>query len=299
MATITITNISDSHLSIDIPVPAGGIGVGHPKAIRASLAPGGYIDVGEIITIDDLNRTSEFKQLQDTGLISVTAAGESDDVLIPGAELAAHGSAHEQGSTDPISSLPTADQKAALAGTGTPAAGDPYVNDSDGRIPTVDEKAALAGTGTPGAGDPFVNDSDARMSDARTPTDASVTAAKMAVADAAGLGGLSVIRKPFAAGGGGAPDDVAIYTADAPFDFQVLDVTAIIATNVGGSTVTLRDTAGGAGTALSDALDSATTGVKRNSTLTATGGIAAGGSLVIRRSDSGIAGELIVLIQKT
>lgn len=40
----------------------------------------------------------------------------------------------------------------------------------DARFPTADEKAALAGTGAPGAGDPYVNDSDSRMTDARPPT---------------------------------------------------------------------------------------------------------------------------------
>ena len=36
--------------------------------------------------------------------------------------------------------------------------------------PTANQKAALAGTGTPGAGDVYVNNSDARMTNARTPT---------------------------------------------------------------------------------------------------------------------------------
>lgn len=40
-----------------------------------------------------------------------------------------------------------------------------------GNIPSTDEKAALAGTdGTPAAGNPYVTDSDPRMTDARTPT---------------------------------------------------------------------------------------------------------------------------------
>lgn len=51
-------------------------------------------------------------------------------------------------------------------------AGTATVNGADipGLLPTTDEKAALAGTGTPAVGDPYVNDSDARMTDARTPT---------------------------------------------------------------------------------------------------------------------------------
>lgn len=270
MATITITNISSSRLSLDIPVPSGGIGQGHPKAIRASLAPGGSVEVGDIITIDDLNRTVEFQQLLAANLISAVAAAESADIDIPGAALAPHGAAHALGSTDPIATLPTAGQK-----------------------------AALAGTGTPGAGDVYVSNSDARNTNARTPTDASVTGAKLAVVDGAGLGAAAVIRKAFVAGGGGAPDDVAIYTTNAPFGFRVLDVFVLIGTAIALSTVTLRDTAGGGGAALSDALDSATTGVKRNAALTATGTIALNGSLVLRRSDNGVAGEVVILIQKT
>jgi pectin methylesterase-like acyl-CoA thioesterase len=40
---------------------------------------------------------------------------------------------------------------------------------NDARIPTQNENDALVGTGTPGAGDPYVNDSDPRMTDSRTP----------------------------------------------------------------------------------------------------------------------------------
>jgi len=270
MATITITNISSGRISIDIPVPAGGIGSGHPKAICANLGRGESVEVGSITTIDDLNRTAEFKELLASGLISVVAAAEATDVDIPGAALAPHGAAHALGSTDPITNLPTTNQK-----------------------------AALAGTGTPGAGDVYVSNSDARMTNARVPTDASVTGAKLAVVDAAGLAALAVIRKAFVAAGPGAPDDVAIYTADAPFGFRVLDCFVLIATAIVATTVQLRDTAGGGGAALSDALSSAATGVVRNAALTATGTIALGGTLVLRRSDNGVAGEVIILIAKT
>jgi len=60
---------------------------------------------------------------------------------------------------------PSADQKAALAGTnGAPADGNRYVTNSDGRLPTTDEKAALAGTnGAPGAGNPYVTTTDPRV----------------------------------------------------------------------------------------------------------------------------------------
>ena len=50
-------------------------------------------------------------------------------------------------------------------------------------VPTYDEKSALAGTdGTPSAVNPYVTDSDSRNSDTRTPTDGTVTEAKLAAA---------------------------------------------------------------------------------------------------------------------
>jgi len=50
------------------------------------------------------------------------------------------------------------------------AAADTFAEGDDGRFPTTDEKAALAGTGTPAVGNPYVNDDDSRMTNARTPT---------------------------------------------------------------------------------------------------------------------------------
>lgn len=50
----------------------------------------------------------------------------------------------------------------------------------DSRLPAVGEKAALAGTsGTPGSGNKYVTQADASNTNARTPTDASVTLAKL------------------------------------------------------------------------------------------------------------------------
>jgi len=53
------------------------------------------------------------------------------------------------------------------AATTGQSATDHHSNASD---PTADQKAALAGTGTPAVGDPYVSDSDARNTNARTPT---------------------------------------------------------------------------------------------------------------------------------
>lgn len=116
----------------------------------------------------------------------------------------------------------------------------------------------------------------------------------------AGVAKMECIRHAFAAGAGGAPDDVAIYTADAPFEFEIVDVTLIVSTLVNPSTVTVRDTAGGAGAALSDALVSTTTGVKRNAAMTTTPTVLKGGTVVLRRSDSGVAGiALLHILRKS
>ncbi len=58
---------------------------------------------------------------------------------------------------------------------------------NDARFPSTDQKAALAGTGTPGAGNKYVTNDDARMTDQRVPTAGSVTAAKMGKVAVAGL----------------------------------------------------------------------------------------------------------------
>lgn len=59
------------------------------------------------------------------------------------------------------------------------------VGDNDGRVPTPGENDALVGTnGTPGSGNKYVTDSDARNTNTRTPTDSSVTNAKVDAAAA-------------------------------------------------------------------------------------------------------------------
>lgn len=126
----------------------------------------------------------------------------------------------------------------------------------------------------------------------------SVSASALAVADANGLAAGANIRVAFTAGGGGSADDVVIYSANAPFKFRVLDTKIIISTVVALATVQLRDATGGGGSALSDSLAAAAVGVKRDVLMTSTGTVSSGGTLVLRRSDNGVAGEVIVFIRK-
>ena len=107
-------------------------------------------------------------------------------------------------------------------------------------------------------------------------------------------GVLWINRTTFAAGAAGTADDVTIYNASAPFAFRIVDAYVLISTAIALSTVQLRDTSGGGGAALSSALTSATAGTIRNND-TATPTVASGGSVFLRRSDRGVAGEVIVV----
>lgn len=107
-----------------------------------------------------------------------------------------------------------------------------------------------------------------------------------------------VIHKTFAAGAGGSADDVVIYTANSPFAMQILESTMVTTTAVSGSSVTIRTALAAGGTDLSGALASAATG-RTSSVKTSTSTLAKGSSLVLRRSDSGIAGEIIIRALRT
>lgn len=112
----------------------------------------------------------------------------------------------------------------------------------------------------------------------------------------AGIARCEVIHKAFAAGAGGSADDVVIYASNAPYAFDIIHVVAKIVTVVSASTIQLRDTAAGAGTTLSDALTSATTGVRQNTAATTSPSVLRNGTLILRRSDSGVAGSIDILV---
>lgn len=146
-------------------------------------------------------------------------------------------------------------------------------------------------------------DADVGLKALVTAGNVSLSFAEEAGDDLTTLGGLEAgaattltLFKTFTAGAGGAADDVVIYAANAPFAFDIIDVTAVVTTLVSGSNLQLRSAAAGAGSTLSDALTAATTGTKRNTTAAAIPAVAAGGSLIIRRSDSGIAGTVFATI---
>ena len=82
--------------------------------------------------------------------------------LIPDATTEASGLMSNGDKTKLDNQLPSADEKAALAGVGgTPSGSNKYVTDADGRLPTAEQKAALAGSyGTPSAVNRYVTETD-------------------------------------------------------------------------------------------------------------------------------------------
>ena len=106
-----------------------------------------------------------------------------------------------------------------------------------------------------------------------------------------------VLPFAIAAGAGGSADDVNLFgTPGAPFKFKIIDSKFNTTTLVAASTVTVRTAAAGGGSAASSALSSAAAGVARDALTTATITVAAGGALFLRRSDSGVAGELYLTV---
>lgn len=104
------------------------------------------------------------------------------------------------------------------------------------------------------------------------------------------------------AGGGGAPDDVTLLAANAPFNLGVISAAFIVTGAVALSTAQVRSAAGGAGNAVTGPMDCAAVG----KVLEGTGGgltlagtlVPSGGSLFLRRSDSAIGGTLFLTVRR-
>lgn len=96
---------------------------------------------------------------------------------------------------------------------------------------------------------------------------------------------------------GAAADDVVVYNANAPYAFRILKMMPIVTTLVGGTSFQARNATGGGGAAVSSQFDGALVSdnpaITANNGLTAT--IALGGTLVVRRSNGNIVGEVSFL----
>lgn len=116
------------------------------------------------------------------------------------------------------------------------------------------------------------------------------------------MSGLNVIRVPMTAGAGGAADDVTVFALNSlPYNkMRVMDVWAIISVAVGASNCQVRSQAAGAGTLINQVAGTPTGRQAPTATSTAstllTNGATTG--LFIRRSDSGIAGEVFLSVRQ-
>jgi hypothetical protein len=97
--------------------------------------------------------------------------------------------------------------------------------------------------------------------------------------------------------GAGADDDVSIFSANAPFAFRILRMFPVVTTGVALSSWQARNATGGGGAAVSSAFDASA--VSDAPAITANNGasatIALNGTLVIRRTVSTSAGEVVLV----
>jgi hypothetical protein len=93
---------------------------------------------------------------------------------------------------------------------------------------------------------------------------------------------------------GAAADDVVVYSANAPFAFRIRRMIPIITTGQASGVIQARNATGGGGAAVSSEFDATVASdqpaVTTNLGLTAT--IALNGTLVVRRNNGNIAGEV-------
>jgi len=116
---------------------------------------------------------------------------------------------------------------------------------------------------------------------------------QLAVKDAHGASVGMIIDFHATAGVGGVADDVIIYDANAPFAFELEDLVFSVETPQAGSSVVMRDAKGGLGNALSSVLPTVAAGKQWDSG-SALVPVAAGGTLVLRRSNNLVVGEIIL-----
>ncbi len=102
----------------------------------------------------------------------------------------------------------------------------------------------------------------------------------------------------FSAGTPGTPDDVTVFSSSIPFNFRILEAWLVTLTAVASSTVQARTAVAGGGSSLTTAMSSTVAG-KTSDNSTATTAVAIAGSIFLRRSDRGVAGEFFMLCIKT
>lgn len=162
----------------------------------------------------------------------------------------------------------------------------------------VDASAAGNGTTLIGNGTGFSLAAPTASNGITVTTGAGTLAFAPSGVNADGLALCYVIKKAFT--NLAANTDVAIYSANAPFAFTVLDAFVQTTTGQNSAVMTLRDATGGSGNAVSSAMTAAAAGKTRDASTTAPATIAANGTLVARRTggNGNITGTVVVYIQR-
>jgi hypothetical protein len=141
----------------------------------------------------------------------------------------------------------------------------------------------------------------ARLNPSTRFVDVSVSDAYFAPAnlapEASALAVPFVVRKSYSAGAAGTADDVTVL-ASAPFDFRIVDVILKTSVEIAATSARLRSATGGGGVVLSSVLSTATLATARENG-TVTKAVAEGGAVFLRRDDRGVAGEVILLCERT
>lgn len=126
-----------------------------------------------------------------------------------------------------------------------------------------------------------------------------ITPAKLAVL-ASNIAPVVAVFFSIAAGAGGAADDVTLFSSAIPHNLRWIEWRPIITTAVALATVEVRSASGGGGSALSSVFVAATAGEAAiSASWTATATSASGTSAFLRRSDSGVALDLVGYYVKT
>jgi len=168
--------------------------------------------------LPDSDWTTNYPTSQDTGVNAVDQQPDLTDDTTPSAEDGHRTrTSHPEALRDKLHAmaLKVGDDSSLPAGC------------LEARAPTADQKAALAGTGTPAAGDVYVNDSDSRMTDKRTASALGTTGADVNVDAAAppttgqvlkATGATTATWQAEAGGGGGSSVD---------YDAQIASIGAL------------------------------------------------------------------------
>lgn len=94
--------------------------------------------------------------------------------------------------------------------------------------------------------------------------------------------------------GGGAADDVFIFDASCPFHMRLVDAYMIISTSALLSTIQMRRRAGNSGALIFGQFNTGNTGIVRPDATTGTALFEPNDTLVARRSNSSVVGEIIL-----